>query len=77
VLLIDEELSNEPRHRHPQEATPLRLIEHATPENTCVVVIDDLQPGYSETGSGWTTYVGGGYGNELRYRAAADTSSST
>ena len=32
-------------------------------------IIDDLQPGYSETGSGWSTSTSAGYGNELRYRA--------
>src|SRR5207253_2569601 len=40
------------------------------------VVIDNGQPGYSETGT-WTTYTapGAGYNNNLRYSAAGDGSS--
>ena len=40
-------------------------------------IIDDLQRGYSETGSGWSTSTGAGFDNELRYRASTDPSTAT
>jgi hypothetical protein len=47
----------------------------ATVANTGPVLLDNGQPGYTETGSGWASYAAG-YGNSLRYHAAgsgADT----
>ena len=49
----------------------------AGPVTVAGTIIDDLQPGYSETGSGWSSYTGAGYDNEVRYRAATDPSTAT
>src|SRR5262249_26462887 len=43
---------------------------------TTDVVVDNSDPAYSETGTGWATYSGGSYGGSLRYASSgtgADT----
>ena len=49
----------------------------AGPVTITGTIIDDLQPGYSETGSGWSTSTGAGYDNELRYRDSTSPSTAT